>query len=164
MGSKMENTAPSASQLASAFPAIDEMLTQKSGKDAVAAALALLAKTRADLYWVGVYLLSRNELVVGPYVGPETDHVRIPVGRGVCGTAVAENKNQIVDDVSSLQNYLACNLLTKSEIVVLIREPGSNKILGQIDIDSTKKAAFSKNDEQALEELARRLAPHLSKC
>ena len=161
---KMENTAANGSQLASAFPAIDEMLKQKSGKDAVASAMALLAKTRADLYWVGVYVLRGDELVVGPYVGPETDHVRIPIGRGVCGTAVAENKNQIVDDVSSLQNYLACNLLTKSEIVVLIREPGSDKILGQIDIDSTQKAAFSKNDEQALEELARRLAPHLMEC
>jgi GAF domain-containing protein len=114
-------------------------------------------------YWVGVYVLHGNELRVGPYVGPTTDHVRIPVGRGVCGTAVAQGKNQIVGDVRLLDNYLACNLQTRSEIVVLVRdvatgdEPG--EILGQIDIDSTEVSGFTTDDEAFLESVGHVLAP-----
>ncbi len=118
-------------------------------------------------YWVGVYILHGDELRVGPYVGPTTDHVRIPVGRGVCGTAVAQNKNQIVGDVRLLDNYLACNLQTRSEIVVLVRDVTtgdsaagtSGEILGQIDIDSTEVSGFSRDDEAFLESVGRILAP-----
>jgi GAF domain-containing protein len=117
---------------------------------------------RSDFHWVGVYILKGDELHVGPYTGPVTDHVRIPVGRGVCGTAVAEDKNQVVDDVSALGNYLACNLETKSEIVVLVRDP-SGRVLGQIDIDSTKLKAFNSADEQFLEQVGGLIAPHMAK-
>ena len=92
------------------------------------------------------------------YVGEVTEHTRIPVGRGVCGTAVAENKNQVIDDVNALGNYLACSISTKSEIVVLIRRHG--EILGQIDIDSDEVGAFNASDEKFLEEVARALAEH----
>jgi|CXWL01.1.fsa_nt_gi GAF domain-containing protein len=107
--------------------------------------------------WCGVYVLSGDELVLDAYVGAPTDHVRIPVGRGVCGTAVAENENQIVEDVSLLENYLACSLTTKSEIVVLMRN-SSGLILGQIDIDGHSVGAFDKSDEDFLEGVARILA------
>ncbi|MCX7924930.1 MAG: GAF domain-containing protein, partial [Fimbriimonadales bacterium] len=98
-------------------------------------------------HWVGIYWLKGNELVLGPYVGPPTEHVRIPVGRGVCGTAVAENMNQIIEDVREIENYLACNLETRSEIVVLIRHPDDGRIIGQIDVDGTEVGAFDESDE-----------------
>ncbi len=109
-------------------------------------------------HWVGIYWLRGNELVLGPYVGLPTEHVRIPVGRGVCGTAVAENMNQIIEDVRTLSNYLACNLETRSEIVVLIRHPDNGKILGQIDVDGTEVGAFDESDEAMLEVIAERIA------
>jgi L-methionine (R)-S-oxide reductase len=110
------------------------------------------------LQWVGVYWLRGSELVLGPYVGLPTEHVRIPVGRGVCGTAVAENMNQIIEDVRELENYLACNLETRSEIVVLIRHPDTGKILGQIDVDGTEVGAFDESDEALLEVIGERIA------
>ncbi len=138
-----------------------KQLVQTSGNNAVAAAMNFLSKNRTDYHWVGIYKLEGDTLVLGPYVGPTTDHVRIPVGRGVCGTAVAENKNQIVPDVRELDNYLACNLQTRSEIVVLIREPGTGRILGQIDVDGEHVNAFGKAEETFLTGVAELLAPHL---
>jgi L-methionine (R)-S-oxide reductase len=91
-------------------------------------------------------------LVLGPFVGPPTGHTRIPVGRGVCGTAVAEARNVVVDDVRDLDNYLACSVGTRSEIVVLIRDGG--EIVGQFDVDSDDAAAFGPSDEALLERLA----------
>jgi GAF domain-containing protein len=116
---------------------------------------------RSDYHWVGIYELKGEILHLGPYVGPETDHAEIPVGRGVCGTAVAEDRNQIVDDVRALTNYLACNLETRSEIVVLIRDPATGRVRGQIDVDGTKVKSFGKAEEAFLEQVAARLAPHL---
>jgi GAF domain-containing protein len=101
--------------------------------------------------WSGIYRLEGDELVLDAYVGAETDHTRIPVGRGVCGTAVAENKNQIIDDVRHLDNYLACSLDTRSEIVVLIHRHG--QIVGQIDVDGHQTGAFDRTDEEFLKAL-----------
>ncbi|HLO99644.1 MAG TPA: hypothetical protein VK171_13695 [Fimbriimonas sp.] len=75
--------------------------------------------------WSGIYRLAGDTLVLDAYVGAHTDHTRIPVGRGVCGTAVAEDANQVIDDVRELSNYLSCSIHTRSEIVVLIRAHGS---------------------------------------
>jgi L-methionine (R)-S-oxide reductase len=109
--------------------------------------------------WSGIYLLVDGTLVVGPFAGSEEppEHSRIPVGDGVCGTAVAEDRNQLVDDVRELDNYLACSLSTRSELVVLIREDG--RIVGQFDIDSDERGAFTQEDEALLEELATVVAP-----
>jgi L-methionine (R)-S-oxide reductase len=137
-------------------------LVEQGGKDALADAMQYLSTHRKDYHWVGIYKLEGDTLVLGPYVGPTTDHVRIPVGRGVCGTAVAENKNQVVPDVRELDNYLACNLQTRSEIVVLIREPGTGRILGQIDVDGQAVNAFGKEEEGFLTNVAELLAPHLA--
>ena len=79
------------------------------------------------------------------------------IGEGVCGTAVAEDENQLVHDVRKLDNYLACSLKTRSEIVVLICEGG--RIVGQFDVDSDEVAAFGEEDEELLEEIARLVAP-----
>lgn len=102
--------------------------------------------------WSGIYRLENNTLVLDEFVGDDTEHIRIPVGVGVCGTAVAENKNQVIEDVRTLENYLACSLKTRSEIVVLIKNDG--KTLGQIDVDGHKVAAFDSSDEAFLTRLA----------
>lgn len=106
--------------------------------------------------WSGVYRLEGEALVLDEYVGEATDHLRIDVGVGVCGTAVAENRNQVVGDVRDLSNYLSCSLHTRSEIVVLIRR--GNEILGQIDIDGHAVGAFDSSDEAFLERVAQVLA------
>lgn len=106
--------------------------------------------------WSGVYRLEGEELVLDAYRGAATDHTRIPVGRGVCGTAVSEDRNQVVSDVRELENYLACSASTRSEIVVLIRR--GDDVLGQIDIDGHRVAWFDESDERMLESLAALLA------
>jgi GAF domain-containing protein len=107
--------------------------------------------------WVGIYALHGNELLLDEYVGAATEHTHIPVGKGVCGTAVAENRNMVVDDVRDLENYLACSIETRSEIVVLIRNQ-DGKVLGQIDADGHEVGAFGPEDEHALGEIADFLA------
>ncbi len=106
--------------------------------------------------WSGIYRLEAGTLVLDAYVGAETDHTHIAVGVGVCGTAVAENANQVIDDVRNLSNYLACSTQTRSEIVVLIRR--GDEVLGQIDIDGHEVGRFTVEDETHLEELAALLA------
>ncbi len=91
-------------------------------------------------------------LVVGPYVGAPTPHVRIPVNQGICGAAVASGETVIVDDVSADPRYLSCSIETKSEIVVPIYAHG--KVIGEIDIDSHDAGAFSEADRVFLEEVA----------
>lgn len=98
-----------------------------------------------------------DALVLDEFVGEETEHVRIAVGTGVCGTAVAENANQIVHDVRDLTNYLSCSTKTRSEIVVLIRDE-RGKILGQIDVDGHEVNAFNRSDEELLEAIAEVIA------
>jgi GAF domain-containing protein len=106
--------------------------------------------------WCGVYRLEEGGLVLDAYVGEPTDHDRIAVGVGVCGTAVAEGRNQVVPDVRDLDNYLACSLETRSEIVVLIKSGG--RILGQIDIDGHQVGRFGPEEERFLDSLASILA------
>src|SRR2546426_11803754 len=90
---------------------------------------------------VYAYMRHGDELVLEAFSGRDTPHTRIPVGRGVCGTAVATDRDQNVPDVTAAGNYLACNLETKSELVVLIRRGAS--ILGQIDVDSDGPAGVT---------------------
>lgn len=99
--------------------------------------------------WSGVYRLERDGLHLDEFVGAETEHTFIPVGRGVCGVAVAENKNQVIQDVRKIENYLACSSKTRSEIVVLFRAKQGN-ILGQIDIDGHEVGNFDESDETFL--------------
>jgi len=112
--------------------------------------------------WSGIYLLVDGTLVVGPFAGSDEmpEHSRIEVGDGVCGTAVAEGENQLVVDVRELDNYLACSLSTRSELVVLIRDEG--KIVGQFDIDSDERGAFTSEDEALLDELAAVISPRVA--
>jgi len=102
------------------------------------------------------YMLHGAELVLEAHAGRATAHTRIPVGTGVCGTAVATGQDQNVSDVLTVGNYLACNLDTKSELVVLIRR--GTTILGQIDIDSDVPAGFTEAHHRAVKEVADALA------
>jgi L-methionine (R)-S-oxide reductase len=95
-------------------------------------------------------------VVLETFAGRETDHVRIPVGKGVCGTAVAEAEDQVVGDVRAIGNYLACNLDTRSELVVLIRR--GSLILGQIDVDSDELDPFTPEEHAAVRQVADALA------
>src|SRR4029079_17206917 len=90
---------------------------------------------------VYLYMLHGDQLLLEAYAGRETDHTRIPVGQGVCGTAVASGEDQNVPDVRAIDNYIACNSWTRSELVVLIRR--GDLILGQIDIDSDEPDPFT---------------------
>jgi len=101
---------------------------------------------------VYLYMLHGEELVLETFAGRETDHTRIPVGVGVCGTAVARGEDQNVPDVRSIENYLACNAWTRSELVVLIRR--GSLILGQIDIDSDVPDPFTPEEEAAVKQVA----------
>ncbi len=112
--------------------------------------------------WVGVYLLNAdgNELWLHNYVGRGTEHAKIPVGDGICGTAVATAENQLVNDVSTVENYLTCDPGVKSEMVVLIR--AGSEIFGQIDIDSITQDTFKPEDEAAVQLVADKLAEQIA--
>jgi len=141
---------------------IEDALDHLDAREAALhAAMNRIARRLPHYNWVGVYLLDNGVLNLGPYIGAATDHTLIPVGRGVCGTAVAEKRNIIVNDVRTLDNYLACSVETRSEIVVLIRDPETGQILGQIDADGHAVGAFDATDEWLLEQVAERLAPRL---
>lgn len=105
---------------------------------------------------VYLYMLHGDELVLEAFAGRETEHTRIPVGKGVCGTAVATGRDQNVGDVTRVENYIACNLFTRSELVVLIRRGAT--ILGQIDVDSDLPDPFTPEEEAEVRKVADALA------
>ena len=108
--------------------------------------------------WVGFYFKNdkKRELVLGPYAGKPTDHSTIPFGKGICGQVAVNNKNFVVPDVQAQDNYIACSLEVKSEIVIPIFVKGEN--IGQIDIDSNTLNPFSKADETFLEFICAKVA------
>lgn len=110
--------------------------------------------------WVGIYLLDGNELVLGPFVGKPSPHTRIPLGRGICGAAAVEKQTIIVDDVTRDKRYLACSAETRSEIVVPIMR--GDEVVGEIDVDSDRAAAFAAKDRALLESVAGLLADRLA--
>jgi L-methionine (R)-S-oxide reductase len=125
--------------------------------DRLERAIELIHERHPYYEWIGVYILRDGTLELGPYFGAPTEHTRIPVGEGVCGTAVAERANQVIEDVREVENYLACSPLVRSEIVVLIWD--GDEILGEIDVDCDEVGAFGPADEAFLTEVASILAP-----
>nr|WP_299340308.1 GAF domain-containing protein [Allomuricauda sp.] len=101
--------------------------------------------------WVGFYFKNgdKGELKLGPYAGEPTDHTIIPFGKGICGQVAVSNQNFVVPDVSAQDNYIACSITVKAEIVVPLFVNGEN--IGQIDIDSNTPDPFSEEDERFLE-------------
>lgn len=110
---------------------------------------ALLGQELKEINWVGFYLLQGDTLVLGPFQGKPAC-VRIPVGRGVCGTAVAEGKTQLVDDVHQFDGHIACDSASNAEIVIPVRRGG--EIIGVLDIDSPFFNRFDQQDRIGLEE------------
>ncbi len=111
----------------------------------------LLQKRVPHYDWVGFYFRNgdKEELKLGPYAGEPTDHTIIPFGKGICGQVAVSNQNFVVPDVKSQDNYIACSITVKAEIVVPLFVNGEN--IGQIDIDSNTPDPFSKDDERFLE-------------
>jgi GAF domain-containing protein len=112
--------------------------------------------------WFGYYRLDGRELVLDYFLGEPTEHVRIPVGTGVCGSAVAKGKNLLVEDVRQVRNYLVCSIDVRSEIVVLVRDPATGKVQGELDADSHQVAAFDEIDESVLSEASVALGTRLA--
>lgn len=121
----------------------------------LANAAALLYHTLDGLNWAGFYLLEGDTLVLGPFQGRPAC-IEIPVGRGVCGTAVAEGKTQLVPDVHQFPGHIACDSASNSEIVVPIHV--GSEIVGVLDLDSPHIGRFTEEDRAGLEEFARILA------
>ncbi len=111
----------------------------------------LLEKNIAHYNWVGFYFKNgdKDELKLGPYVGAPTDHTIIPFGKGICGQVAVSNQNFVVPDVAAQDNYIACSITVKAEIVIPIFVNGEN--IGQIDIDSNTPDPFTQADERFLE-------------
>jgi len=108
---------------------------------------ALLFNEMPDLNWAGFYLLKHQQLVLGPFQGKPAC-VRIDIGKGVCGTAVATGETQLVPDVHAFPGHIACDAASNSEIVLPLRLRG--EIIGVLDIDSPSLARFDLNDQQGL--------------
>ena len=139
---------------------IDEALTAVvDPTHAMERVVAILKGEMPAYTWVGIYLLEGDELVLGPFLGKPSPHTRIPLARGICGAAATEQETIIVDDVNADPRYLACSLETRSEIVVPIMS--GSRVLGEIDIDSDRPAAFNAEDQRLLEAVASVLATRL---
>lgn len=111
--------------------------------------------------WVGFYFANHEEqtLHLKAFAGEPTDHTVIPFGKGICGQVAVSNENFVVPDVSAQDNYIACSITVKSEIVVPLFKDGKN--IGQIDIDSHASDPFSKEDELFLEWVNKQVAAML---
>lgn len=134
-------------------PKVQDILTNiETMRDAKLIQICHLLKDSIDYYdWVGFYFRNgdKEELILGPYVGAPTDHTVIPFGKGICGQVAVSNQNFVVPDVQAQDNYIACSISVKSEIVVPLFVNGKN--IGQIDIDSSVIDPFTEADERFLE-------------
>jgi GAF domain-containing protein len=143
-----------------ALEEVERILNRGGDADDVLRQVVEVLHDRCAHYsWVGIYLVEGDDLVLGPWKGPQaTEHVRIPVGQGICGAAAASGRTEIVDDVNADPRYLACFASTRSEIVVPIVYQG--RVVGEIDIDSDEAAAFTDDDRAFLERVATLISPH----
>ena len=139
---------------------LDALLTGEKDRIAnLSNASALLNQFLTNINWVGFYIMQDNELVLGPFQGLPAC-VRIPVGRGVCGTAVAQKETLVIDDVHAFPGHIACDVASQSEIVIpLIVD---NIVIGVLDIDSPIKNRFTREDKLGLEQFVHKLLSHIS--
>ncbi|HET7569399.1 MAG TPA: GAF domain-containing protein [Gammaproteobacteria bacterium] len=121
---------------------------------------ALLFYALPDVNWVGFYLLKDGELVVGPFQGKPAC-IRIPMGKGVCGTAAAERKSLVVEDVNAFAGHIFCDSASRSEVVVPL--VADEKLLGVLDIDSPNLRRFDEDDRAGLETIAAVLLETISR-
>ena len=140
-------------------PKITALINESTATEDTLLNICTLLNSEVSYYdWVGFYFKNGNkkELKLGPYVGAPTDHTIIPFGKGICGQVAVSNQNFVVPDVKAQDNYIACSISVKSEIVVPILVDGEN--VGQIDIDSNTLDPFTKNDEEFLEFVCAKVA------
>lgn len=139
---------------------IQSIIESNQQRDAKLQAICELLDQEIDLFdWTGFYLASKDEdrmLVLGPYVGEETDHTKIPFGRGICGQAAETLETFVVQDVNQADNYLACSIHVQSEIVVPIMK--GETFIGELDIDSHTKNAITPELRDLCEEICKKIS------
>lgn len=137
---------------------LDALLVAEKSRDILLLEVCKLLKAEVYHYdWVGFYILDEvgQTLLLGPYVGKPTEHTKIPVGKGVCGQVAENAESMIVQDVSQMDNYIACSIDVQSEMVVPVLKDG--KFVAEIDIDSHSAAPFKEEDKALLEAVANKL-------
>lgn len=150
---------PIAEQYHSLNKQLDALLTGETDYIAnLSNASALLNQFLTNINWVGFYILQGEELVLGPFQGLPAC-VRIPTGRGVCGTAVAQKETIVVKDVHEFPGHIACDAASQSEIVIPLIKNG--EVIGVLDIDSPVVNRFSQEDQDGLELFVNTLLLHL---
>lgn len=139
---------------------VEEILSRPVSRDEKLFAICELLDDEIEVFdWVGFYLVdpqAERELVLGPYVGEATDHTRIPFGKGICGQAAESLETFVVQDVSEEDNYLACSIEVKAEIVVPILKDG--EFMGELDIDSHTKGSITDDHRELLEDICDKIA------
>ena len=133
-------------------PKISDLVSNSSSLDKTLKDVCELLKYSVPYYdWVGFYFKNgeKEELKIGPYAGLASDHTIIPFGKGICGQVAVSSENLVVPDVNAEDNYIACSLNVKSEIVIPLFVNNIN--IGQIDIDSNTADPFNREDERFLE-------------
>jgi L-methionine (R)-S-oxide reductase len=139
---------------------IMEILKDTNNKNKLQDVVDLLYQFFNKYNWIGVYLIKEDYLILGPWKGKQvTEHIKIPIGEGICGSAAKTGKTELINNVKKDNRYLACFLSTKSEIVVPIKK--DNIVVGEIDIDSDNKDAFNNKDNEFLEKIADMLGKHI---
>ncbi len=140
-----------------AIQIIDKNLSMREKQKAIC---TLLRSEIRHYDWVGFYMkdAEKDELVLGQFEGEPTEHKRIPFGKGICGEGAIQKRTINVSDVSAVDNYIACSIETKSELVVPIMD--GDRFIGQIDVDSHTPSAFNIRDERLLEAICKRLAEY----
>lgn len=139
---------------------VDDILERNQARDEKLQSICELLDEEIDVFdWTGFYLVSEDEdrmLVLGPYVGEETDHTIIPFGRGICGQAAETLETFVVQDVNQADNYLACSIHVQSEIVVPIMK--GETFVGELDIDSHTKDAITPELRDLCEEICKKIS------
>ncbi|MDZ7772695.1 MAG: GAF domain-containing protein [Balneolaceae bacterium] len=140
---------------------VDRLISEGGGRDKVLLGICRLLADSVEVFdWVGFYLVdpeAERELVLGPYVGEETDHTRIPFGKGICGQAAESLETFVVQDVSQADNYLACSMDVQAEIVVPVMNGDS--FVGELDIDSHTRGSITEAHRELCEAICERVAP-----
>lgn len=150
---------PIAEQYTTLAKQLDALLTGESDRIAnLSNASALLNQFLPNINWVGFYVLQGEQLILGPFQGLPAC-VRIPIGRGVCGTAISKEETIVVKDVHDFPGHIACDAASQSEIVIPLKKEG--EIIGVLDIDSPIVNRFSKEDQVGLELFVETLLSHL---
>ncbi len=151
---------PGPDEYRSALETIEASVAREEDSDDIVRLAVEVLHDRLETYsWVGIYFVEGDELALGPWKGPHaTDHVRIPIGQGVCGAAASSGVTEIVADVAADPRYLACFPSTRSEIVVPVHYDGT--VVAEIDVDSDAPDAFGPADREFLERVAAVISPY----